>query len=252
VKKAAIMASSQVRDGVGPGRAHHGVATRPSRATTSSTTRTPASSRSPTPPRPGDEGAGRRVRDHGLRDRRNGAKLLRDMKTQGFEPEVIDGAAVLRPGAARPSPVPRASIRGAEHHPVRGGRRGRRRSRRTWTPTTRSAPRWTAPTGLGVQAFSAGLLFATAAPSRRRRPHPREAARPSSRRSTSGTAAASTSWRTRVIERERTCFMYMQVKDGAFVRYLPRGGRAPSSVRRELAPLRPPEKTSAAAPRWSN
>ena len=160
----------------------------------SCTTRTPASSRRATPPRLGDEGRGRRVRHHGvghLRDRQAPPRHEDPgLRARGDRPR----PAVLRPRAAR-----RAGRRGrhrpAQHRAVRGGRRLARPSRPTWRPTTRSA-RKIEPTSLGVQAFSAGLLFATAAKAARRRPHPRQRARRARRRSTSGTAAASTSWPT--------------------------------------------------------
>ena len=146
-------------------------------------------------------------------------KLLRDMKTQGLEPDVIDLGQQYYDPELLAEPASEGSLvllntvpfEEAEESPAL----------QTYLDAYAEVDTNVEPTSLGVQAFSAGLLFATAMG--------QLADEDISRENLLDQLRTITSWNGGGLHFESNpgenlgaaCFMYMQVTDGAFTRVWP-------------------------------
>lgn len=147
-------------------------------------------------------------------------KLLKDMKTQGFEPEVIDfGQQYYDPGLLEAGDAAEGSI--VQLNTVPFEEESKSKALQAFLAAYEKGGSKIKATSLGVQSFSAGLLFATAAK-----------------------AAGDDLTRERVLEElhkikkwdggglhlesnpgdneVNTCFMFSEVKGGKFVRLAPK------------------------------
>jgi ABC-type branched-subunit amino acid transport system substrate-binding protein len=167
-----------------------------------------------------------------------GAKLLRDMRAQDFTPDAVifgaqyyDPVLLSEPGAegvyVEMNTIP---FEEADEVPAM----------RQYLDAYEATGTGTAPTGLGVQAFSAGLLFATAASN---------AGADLTRETLVAEIEKIDVWdggglhfTTNPGSRERTgCFLMMQVKDGAFERFHPEEPGTFACDDENIAPINDPE-----------
>ena len=145
-------------------------------------------------------------------------KLLRDMKTQGFEPEIIDlGQQYYDPGLLKESGAEGAIVQ-LNTAPFEETKQSP--ALQAFVEAYDAVGSDIEPTSLGVQAFSAGLLFATAA----------KAAGPElTRDSVLAELKKIKKWDAGGLQFPanpgdnivNSCFSYSIVKDGTFVRYQP-------------------------------
>lgn len=167
-----------------------------------------------------------------------GAKLLRDMRAQGFTPDAVifgaqyyDPVLLTEPGAegvfVEMNTIP---FEEADEVPAM----------RQYLDAYEATGTGTAPTGLGVQAFSAGLLFARAASN---------AGADLTRETLVAEVKKIDEWDggglhflTNPGSRERTgCFLVMQIKDGKFERFFPEEPGTFECADENIAPINDPD-----------
>lgn len=147
------------------------------------------------------------------------AKLLRDMKTQGLKPEVID----LGQQYYDPEILAEPSAEGAivQLNTVPFEEKAKSPALQVYLDAYAQVKTDVQPTSLGVQAFSAGLLFATAA---------KELGDDLTRQKLLDQLRTITKWDGGGLHflanpgenKGSTCFMYMTVEDGKFERLWPK------------------------------